>query len=95
MAFIGRRFSNQVSQSVVTVASVPLPHAYHLPLVVLRRTTMTLHDRYPITSAATRLIRRPAVRALITLVWLLVALGGLLSLQTFLGELKVCRYQAL
>ena len=25
-AFIGRRFSNQVSQSVVTVASVPLPH---------------------------------------------------------------------
>ena len=56
---------------------------------------MTLHDRYPITSAATRLIRRPAVRALITLVWLLVALGGLLSLKTFLGELKVCRYQAL
>ena len=53
---------------------------------------MTLHDRYPITSAATRLIRRPAVRALITLVWLLVALGGLLSLQTFLGELKVCRW---
>jgi hypothetical protein len=49
---------------------------------------MTLRDRYPLTSAATRLIRRPAVRLLITLTWLLLALGGLLSLQTFLGELK-------